>query len=53
MMLMTAALFLVVEPLIGHVIEPMVYGHSSGLSPVAVVVSHGFGGQLDSSSRRR
>jgi predicted PurR-regulated permease PerM len=39
MMLMTAALFLVVEPLIGHVIEPMVYGHSSGLSPLAVVVS--------------
>jgi predicted PurR-regulated permease PerM len=42
MMLMTAALFLVVEPLIGHVIEPMVYGHSSGLSPVAVVVSAAF-----------
>jgi hypothetical protein len=42
MMLMTAALFLVVEPLIGHVIEPMVYGHSSGLSPVAVVVSANF-----------
>jgi hypothetical protein len=42
MMLMTAVLFLVVEPLIGHVIEPMVYGHSSGLSPVAVVVSATF-----------
>ena len=42
MMLMTAALFLIVEPLIGHVIEPMVYGHSSGLSPVAVVVSATF-----------
>ncbi len=42
MMLMTAALFLVVEPLIGQVIEPMVYGHSSGLSPVAVVVSAAF-----------
>jgi hypothetical protein len=42
MMLMTAALFLVVEPLIGHVIEPMVYGHSSGLSPVAVVLSATF-----------
>ena len=42
MMLMTATLFLVVEPLIGHVIEPMVYGHSSGLSPVAVVVSATF-----------
>jgi predicted PurR-regulated permease PerM len=42
MMLMTAALFLIVEPLMGHVIEPMVYGHSSGLSPVAVVVSATF-----------
>jgi predicted PurR-regulated permease PerM len=42
MMVMTAALFLVVEPLIGQVIEPMVYGHSSGLSPVAVVVSAAF-----------
>jgi predicted PurR-regulated permease PerM len=42
MMLLTAALFLVVEPLIGHVIEPMVYGRSSGLSPVAVVLSATF-----------
>jgi hypothetical protein len=39
---MTAALFLIVEPLIGHVVEPMVYSHSSGLSPVAVVVSATF-----------
>jgi predicted PurR-regulated permease PerM len=42
MMLMTGGLFLIVEPLIGHVVEPMVYGHSSGLSPVAVVVSATF-----------
>jgi predicted PurR-regulated permease PerM len=42
MTLMTAALFLVTEPLIGHVVEPMVYGHSSGLSPVAVVASATF-----------
>ena len=42
MTLMTAALFLVAEPLIGHVVEPMVYGHSSGLSPVAVVASATF-----------
>jgi hypothetical protein len=27
---------------VGHVIEPMVYGHSTGLSPVAVVVSATF-----------
>jgi predicted PurR-regulated permease PerM len=40
--LWTLALFLVVEPVVGHVIEPMVYGHSTGLSPVAVVVSATF-----------
>jgi predicted PurR-regulated permease PerM len=38
----TLALFLVVEPVVGHVIEPMVYGHSTGLSPVAVVASATF-----------
>jgi predicted PurR-regulated permease PerM len=42
MLLWTLALFLVVEPLVGHVIEPMVYGHSTGLSPVAVVASATF-----------
>jgi predicted PurR-regulated permease PerM len=42
MLLWTAALFLIVEPLVGHVIEPLVYGHSTGLSPVAVVVSATF-----------
>jgi predicted PurR-regulated permease PerM len=42
MLLWTLALFLVVEPIIGHVIEPMVYGHSTGLSPVAVVASATF-----------
>jgi predicted PurR-regulated permease PerM len=39
MALWTLALFLFVEPIMGHVIEPMVYGHSTGLSPVAIVVS--------------
>ncbi|HWX34133.1 MAG TPA: AI-2E family transporter, partial [Steroidobacteraceae bacterium] len=38
----TLALFLTVEPVVGHVIEPMVYGHSTGLSPVAVVASATF-----------
>ena len=33
---------LIVEPLAGHVVEPMLYGHSSGLSPVAIVVSATF-----------
>src|SRR5450631_2629687 len=42
MLLWTLALFLVVEPVVGHVIEPMVYGHSPGLSPVAVVASATF-----------
>ena len=39
MLLATAALFLVVEPL---AIEPLIYGHSTGLSPVAVVASATF-----------
>jgi hypothetical protein len=42
MALMTAAVFLVVEPLIGQVIEPLVYGHSTGLTPVAVIVAATF-----------
>jgi predicted PurR-regulated permease PerM len=42
MLVWTLALFLVVEPVVGHVIEPMVYGHSTGLSPVAVVASATF-----------
>jgi hypothetical protein len=42
MVFWTAALFLIVEPLAGHVVEPMLYGHSSGLSPVAIVVSATF-----------
>ena len=42
MLIWTAALFLIVEPIVGHVIEPMVYGHSTGLSPVAVVASATF-----------
>jgi predicted PurR-regulated permease PerM len=39
MALWTAALFLVTEPIIGQVIEPLVYGHSTGLSPLSVVVA--------------
>ena len=33
------ALFMVVEPLTGYVVEPLLYGHSTGLSPVSVIVS--------------
>jgi hypothetical protein len=39
MVIATAALFIIAEPLAGHVIEPLLYGHNTGLSPVAVVVS--------------
>ena len=42
MLAWTAALFLVAEPLIGQVVEPIAYGHSTGLSPVAVVASATF-----------
>ena len=34
-----AALFILVEPLTGYVVEPLLYGHSTGLSPVSVIVA--------------
>ena len=42
MLAWTAVLFFVIEPVVGQVVEPMVYGRSTGLSPVAVVVSATF-----------
>lgn len=39
MVVWTAALFLLAEPIMGQVIEPMVYGHSTGLSPISVIVA--------------
>ncbi|HEX8164619.1 MAG TPA: AI-2E family transporter [Beijerinckiaceae bacterium] len=39
MALMTVAFFIVAEPMMGHVVEPLVYGQSTGLSPFAVVLS--------------
>jgi len=42
MLLWTGALFMVVEPVMGQVVEPFVYGHSTGLSAVAVVVAAAF-----------
>ena len=39
MVVCTLVLFLVLEPVVGQVIEPLVYGHSTGLSPVSVVIS--------------
>jgi predicted PurR-regulated permease PerM len=38
-LILTAALFLVVELTVGQVVEPLLYGHSTGISPVAVVVA--------------
>jgi predicted PurR-regulated permease PerM len=46
MVVWTAALFLVTEPLMGHVVEPMAYGHSTGISPVSVIVAAIFWGWL-------
>ena len=42
MLLWTASLFIVIEPVTGQIVEPFLYGHSTGLSPVAVVVSAAF-----------
>jgi hypothetical protein len=42
MLLQTAVLFAVLELLAGQVLEPVIFGHSSGLSPVAIIVSASF-----------
>src|SRR6202171_2475371 len=42
MLAWTLVLFLGVGPIVSQVIEPMVYGQSTGLSPVAIVVSATF-----------
>jgi predicted PurR-regulated permease PerM len=42
MLLWTVALFAVIEPITGQIVEPLVYGHSTGLSAVAVVVAAAF-----------
>ncbi len=39
MAIMVAGLFLFAEPVMGYVVEPLVYGHSTGLSPLAVIVA--------------
>ncbi len=41
-----ALLFLVLETVTGQVIEPTVYGHSTGLSPFAVIIAAIFWGWL-------
>ena len=51
MLILTAALFVVLELLAGQVIEPLIFGHSSGLSPVQLSCQHhsgpGFGDRSD------
>jgi predicted PurR-regulated permease PerM len=42
MLLMTGALFATLQLIAGQVVEPLVYGRSSGLSPVAIVISASF-----------
>lgn len=42
MLLMTAALFATLQLIAGQIVEPLVYGRSSGLSPVAIVISASF-----------
>jgi predicted PurR-regulated permease PerM len=37
--LYTALLFVLIEPLVGYVVEPLLYGHSTGLSPIAVIIA--------------
>lgn len=39
MVIEVALLFAIVEPLIGYVVEPLLYGHSTGLSPLSVILA--------------
>jgi predicted PurR-regulated permease PerM len=39
MMLLTGGLFLGSELIMGQVVEPLLYGHGTGLSPIAVILS--------------
>ncbi|MEH3120017.1 MAG: AI-2E family transporter [Methylorubrum populi] len=39
MVVATFLLFALVEPVVGQIVEPLVYGHSTGLSPFSVLVS--------------
>ncbi|HEY1261503.1 MAG TPA: AI-2E family transporter [Stellaceae bacterium] len=39
MVIWTAVLYTVTELIMGQAVEPLVYGHSTGLSPVAVIIA--------------
>ncbi len=38
-LLLTTAFFVIGEPIMGYIVEPLVYGQSTGLSPFAVILS--------------
>lgn len=38
----TAALFVILETMMGQVVEPQVFGHTTGMSPLAIIVSAAF-----------
>lgn len=40
--LIVLAIFVVIETLMGQVVEPLIYGHNTGLSPIAVIVATAF-----------
>jgi predicted PurR-regulated permease PerM len=42
MVLWTGLMFLILEPVVGQIIEPLLFSHSSGLSPVAVIAAATF-----------
>jgi predicted PurR-regulated permease PerM len=42
MLLLTLILFVVLELLASQVLEPVIFGHSSGLSPVAIIIAASF-----------
>jgi predicted PurR-regulated permease PerM len=42
MLIWTIALFVIIEPITGQVVEPWLFGHNTGLSPVAVIVAATF-----------
>lgn len=39
LVLYVALLFVILEPLVGYVVEPLLYGRSTGLSPVSIVLA--------------
>jgi len=42
MVAQTAALFIVLETLMGQVVEPQLFGHTTGMTPLAVIVAAAF-----------